>query len=89
METTREFDRDVKRQAKKRGDRIGKLHAVIDLLRNRTPLPRSHRDHALKGEWKGFQECHVGGEGDWLLVYIRTPGKLTLFRTGEHEEIFK
>ncbi len=64
------------------------LHAAVDLLRTHRPLPRNHKDHALKGDWKGFRECHVGGEGDWLLVYVRRGGKLILFRTGKHEEIF-
>jgi len=87
LETTPEFDRDLKRQ-EKRGKRMEKLHVAIGLLRTLQPLPRSHKDHALKGEWKGFRECHVGGEGDWLLVYVRSAGRLKLFRTGKHEEIF-
>lgn len=65
-----------------------KFHAVVHALRTHQPLPRSHRDHALKGDWDGFRECHVGGEGDWLLVYVRHAGRLILFRTGKHEEIF-
>jgi mRNA interferase YafQ len=65
-----------------------KLHAVIGWLQTHQPLPRSHKDHALKGRWKDFRECHVGGEGDWLLVYVRDAGKLKLFRTGKHDEIF-
>jgi mRNA interferase YafQ len=88
LETVREFDRDLKRIEKKRGAEIGKLKKVIELLRNRTPLPRSHKEHALKGNWKGFLECHVGGDGDWLLIYTRSAKKLTLFRTGTHEELF-
>jgi mRNA interferase YafQ len=87
LETTPQFDRDAKR-LEKRHKPMEKLQAVIDSLRNHRPLPRSHKDHALKGDWKGFRECHVGGEGDWLLVYIRDAGKLILFRTGKHEEIF-
>jgi mRNA interferase YafQ len=92
LETTPEFDRDLKRQAKRKGSRIRKLGVVIHSLRNHIPLPGSHRDHSLKGRWAGYQECHVGGEGDWLLVYIIVPGdpgKLILFRTGKHEEIFR
>jgi len=88
LETVKEYDRDLKREAKKRGAKIRKLHKVIELLRNRAPLPRSHNEHALKGDWKGFLECHVGGEGDWLLIYIRDAEKLTLFRTGTHEDLF-
>ncbi len=87
VETTPQFDRDLKRQEKS-GKRMGKLRAVIGLLRTHQPLPRSHKDHTLKGQWDGFRECHVGGEGDWLLVYVRSAGKLILFRTGKHDEIF-
>jgi mRNA interferase YafQ len=87
LETTAEFDRDLRRQ-EKRGKRLDKLHAVLGLLRTHQSLPRSHKDHALKGQWDGFRECHIGGEGDWLLVYVRGGGKLKLFRTGKHDEIF-
>lgn len=87
LETTPQYDRDLKRQ-EKRGKSMEKLRAVVDALRTHQSLPRSHRDHTLKGEWDGFRECHVGGEGDWLLVYVRQAGKLVLFRTGKHEEIF-
>jgi mRNA interferase YafQ len=87
LESTPQYDRDLKRQ-EKRGESMEKLHAVVDALRTHQPLPRSYRDHALKGDWDGFRECHVGGEGDWLLVYVRHAGRLILFRTGKHEEIF-
>ena len=87
VETTPQFDRDAKRQ-EKRGKPMEKLHTVINSLQTQKSLPRSHKDHMLKGEWDGFRECHVGGEGDWLLVYVRRPGKLILFRTGKHDEIF-
>jgi mRNA interferase YafQ len=87
LETTPEFGRDSRRQ-EKRGKHMEKLHAVIRMLRTRQPLPPSHRGYALKGDWKGYRECHVGGEGDWLLVYVRGAGKLILLRTGKHEEIF-
>ncbi len=26
-----------------------------------------HRDHPLRGEWKGSWDCHV--EPDWVLIY--------------------
>jgi mRNA interferase YafQ len=87
LETTSQYDRDAKRQ-EKRGKSMEKLHAVIGRLQTHQPLPRSHKDHALRGDWDGFRECHVGGEGDWLLIYVRRGGRLILFRTGKHEEIF-
>jgi mRNA interferase YafQ len=87
LEVTPQFERDARRQ-EKRGKPMEKLRAVVDALQTHRPLPPSHKDHALKGDWKGYRECHVGGEGDWLLVYIRGAGRLKLFRTGKHEEIF-
>ena len=83
------FERDAEKEAGRRGDHIGKLEETIRLLRNRERLPNSYRDHALKGDWKGYLECHVGGEGDWLLIYICQKDTLILFRTGKHDELFQ
>ena len=65
---------------------MAKYRAIVESLHNRIALTRGQKDHALKGEWKGFQECHI--EGDWLLVYRIESGTLILFRTGKHEDIF-
>ena len=49
-----------------------------------------YRDHPLKGDYKGYRECHVGGEFDWLLIYKIDKGLLTLLlsRTGTHQDLF-
>jgi mRNA interferase YafQ len=65
LETTTQFDRDLKRQ-EKRGNRMERLHAVIRLLRTRQPLLPSQRDHALTGDRKGWRDCHI--EPDWVLI---------------------
>jgi mRNA interferase YafQ len=84
------FVKDLKRQEKRQDpDRTEKLFATIELLRMRRPLPSSYRNHLLRGKWKGCQECHVGGEGDLLLVYKRRLDDLILVRTGKHDEIFQ
>ena len=88
VNTTKQFDRDYKRQFKRRGGDMQKLKKTIELLRNRTPLPPSHREHSLDGVWRNFKECHIGGEGDWLLIYTRTGTTLELARTGTHDELF-
>jgi len=41
----------------------------IEQLAADIPLPPDWRDHQLKGELKDFRECHIGGSGDWLLLY--------------------
>ena len=85
LKWTTEFERDLKR-ADKLGRDMVKYRAIVESLRNRVTLTRGQKDHALKGEWKGFQECQI--EGDWLLVYKIVDGTLILFRTGKHDDIF-
>jgi mRNA interferase YafQ len=49
------------------------------------PLPTSYRDHALKGEFHGFRDCHL--EPDWLLIYAQNKQTLQLVRTGTHSDL--
>lgn len=45
-----------------------RLKAVMLLLiANNAPLGPEWRDHALKGQWAPYRECHIGG--DFLLIY--------------------
>ena len=64
------------------------LAKVINSLAEGDVLPAKHKDHALKGRWKGRRECHV--LPNWLLVYQKTETTLVLdlFRTGTHSDIF-
>jgi mRNA interferase YafQ len=45
----------------------------------------------LTGNWKGFRECHIGG--DFLLIYRLTDsGKhelIVFVRAGTHAELFE
>ncbi|MEC9347284.1 MAG: type II toxin-antitoxin system YafQ family toxin [Pseudomonadota bacterium] len=50
------------------------------------------RDHALKGEWTGTRECHVGG--DFLLICqiddtAGASGTVVFVRAGTHSELFR
>lgn len=56
--TTKAFDRDVKRLAK-RGLDLELLWSVIEGLRTGQRLAARHKDHPLTGEWKGFRDCHI------------------------------
>ena len=50
-----------------------------------TPLPLKNRDHALKGEWKGFRDCHI--RPDLVLIYRKfEPQMLELNRLGSLSE---
>ena len=83
--TTR-FKRDVKKAIKQDLD-MAKLAALVQLIADGKMLTPNYRDHALKGEWKGQREAHIGP--DWLLIYRREGEMLELVRTGSHSELFE
>ncbi len=64
-----------------------KFISYIYNLKNDLPLPPEAKDHALKGEWQDFRECHLGG--DMLLVYYESDEEITLARIGTHNQVFK
>jgi mRNA interferase YafQ len=79
------FRKDVKR-AHRRGLDLDKLSSVITKLQRGEPLPPSNSAHPLKGEWKGYWDCHI--EPDWLLIYKVTDDDVRLARTGTHADLF-
>jgi len=79
------FRKDLNRVLK-RGYAAAKLAMVIEKLQREEALPPSNRAHPLKGEWKGYWDCHI--EPDWLLIYKLTKDELRLARTGTHADLF-
>jgi mRNA interferase YafQ len=71
----------------RRGYRRDELDAIVDALRRGERLPSSAGAHPLKGEWRGYWECHVGP--NWLLIYKATDAEVLLARTGTHADLFK
>lgn len=74
--------------AKKRGLNIALLENVVEKLLNGIPLEEKYRDHELRGNYKGFRECHI--QPDWLLIYLIENDvlTLTLVDTGTHSDLF-
>ncbi len=62
------------------------LNEVILILRKKEPLDPQFKDHALRGKWKPFRECHI--KADILLVYLVKGDELILVRLGNHSELF-
>ncbi len=83
---TGKFKKSLKR-ARKRGLDISLLEEVVDMLQNDIRLEDKYRDHELKGNFKGFRECHV--QPDWLLIYLKEEDvlTLTLVDTGSHADL--
>jgi len=79
----------TRKLAKKRGLDMDLLDWAIDQLARDIPLPPNWKDHQLKNNMKRFRECHIGGAGDWLLVYEKrnTDMILYLLGTGTHIEL--
>jgi len=85
---TKRYKKDLKlieNQKKK----IADLESVLDKLKNGITLEPKHRDHPLKGNYKGCRECHV--DPDLLFIYRIDKGDLVLlaFRVGSHSDLFK
>ena len=79
------YKKDLKRISPRQYD-LSLLAEVLNALRDGQQLPATRRDHPLKGEWKGWRECHVAP--DWLLVYQATDDEVWLARTGTHADLF-
>ena len=86
--TTKQFEKD-KKKAIEQGKDLTLLFEVIEKLIQEKPLDPKYCDHNLKGEWKGFRDCHV--KNDWVLIYkVNKSQKQILFaRLGTHSELFK
>ena len=63
------------------------LEDVVNKLQKDIPLEAKYKDHDLKGNWKGFRECHI--QPDWLLIYLKENEvlTLTLVATGSHSDL--
>ena len=73
---------------KKCGYDMSLLESIIDTLHQGKKLDVKHRNHALTGGFRGYQECHI--KPDWLLVYLIENDILTLtmIDTGSHSDLF-
>ena len=79
----------TRKVAKKQGLDMDLLDWTIDQLASDIPLPASWKDHQLIGNFKDYRECHIGGAGDWLLVYQKRDNDLILYLygTGSHTDL--
>ncbi len=86
-EYTTQFKKDFK-TCKKRGLSADEIQHIMTLLIDEEKLPSKHKDHVLKGSYKGFGECHI--RPDWLLIYLKKKQeqKIIFVRTGTHTDLF-
>lgn len=86
---TKQFKKDWKRLSHSgRYDMRRLKETLLLIIANDGPLPPEYLDHELAGDWKGFRECHVGG--DFLLIYEFPDDETVSFvRTGTHADLFE
>ncbi|MBF5059479.1 hypothetical protein NEPTK9_000993 [Candidatus Neptunochlamydia vexilliferae] len=58
LEATKTFERSLKKM-RRRGKDLEKIYYVGELLRNKKPLPPNYKNHPLRGNYKGYWECHI------------------------------
>lgn len=71
-EYTSQFKKDIKTM-KKRNAQMSLLKEIIEMLCNEQVIPEKNKDHALIGNWAGYQ---VGN------------GVIVFERTGTHSDLF-
>ena len=82
----------IKKQLKlleKRGYDMRLFKEVVDMLLDGVTLPAQYRDHPMKGNWRGYRNCHI--LSDWVLLYKVDKDILTLIlvETGTHSDILE
>ncbi|EAI7060433.1 type II toxin-antitoxin system mRNA interferase toxin, RelE/StbE family [Campylobacter coli] len=84
----RSFKKDYEKVKKQSWD-LNIIDDVIQCLMNLDVLPTRLKDHALKGEFKDFRECHI--KSNLLLIYQKHNNELELniLKLGSHSKLFK
>lgn len=82
---SKKFKKDFKKASK---DNKIILKDVVDKLANDEILESKYKDHALKGNYVGFRECHI--KPDLLLIYRKNKNILELYLAslGNHNSVF-
>ena len=88
---TKAFQKDWERLSRAgRNDMHRLKEAMLLIIANDGPLGPEWSDHALKGDWAGHRECHIGG--DFLLAYKIDDGgrvgQVVFVRAGTHADLF-
>ena len=81
------FRNDTKRLYKRNILVQDEIAPIVEKLLNQEQLDPKYKDHALKGDYAGYRDCHI--ESNLVLVYKIQNNTLYLSRIGRHSDIFK
>lgn len=84
------FKKSIKRLLRAKDNKIveERLEVVVEIIRQRKILDPKYKDHALRGEFGGYRECHI--KPDVLLLYEIDEQRffITLVNIGSHSDLF-
>lgn len=85
-----QFKKDIKKYLKKQKEKEA-IQETIKILANEGYLgiPENMVPHKLKGNYKGYWECHI--KPDLLLIWKQTEEpdlEIALARVGSHSDLF-
>ncbi len=88
VQSTRRYQKSLKRLIKSGRFHIVDVDVVINALREGKPLDASYQNHPLHGEYTECLECHI--QSDLLLIYKinEKAHMLTIIDIGSHSELF-
>jgi mRNA interferase YafQ len=86
------YTNQIKKQLKlldKRGYDMNLFKEVVEMLIDGIQLPPKYHDHPMRGNKKGYRNCHI--KRDWVLIYKIEESILTLIlaETGTHSDILE
>jgi mRNA interferase YafQ len=82
------FEKKVAKRAKRDNSLYVEIGEVVDLFKRCQKLPPHYRDHALRGEYRGFREFRL--RFNLLVIYYDIEKDILLFHDlGTHEELFR
>jgi len=92
MKYTPYYTNRIKKQLKlleTRGYDMSLFKEVVGMLLDGKTLPAKYRDHPLRGDKRGYRDCHI--QNDWVLIYKIDKNILTLIlsETGTHSDLFE
>ena len=86
LHLTKKFTKDAKKLNK---NDLKHTMEVLKILEKGEKLDPKYKDHALKGEYSKYRDCHI--RPDLVLIYEKREDLLILkaLRIGKHNEVFK
>ena len=82
-----QFKKDFKKY-RRYPDKVKAFKKIVDMLINEIPIPKEHKPHPLKGNYKNCMECHISNQtDDYLLIWVEGD-IIDLIRIGSHSELY-